>query len=184
MPNLDFYAFGPDHKSVLDYVFTLPCRVFELGSAYDSELAEFSCTADIESHFNINWETTILPCMLLQIYPANAGGRIIIERLELDSTKCDGATFQYSCGGWGMIQLYLFGLVHGELRESQARHNSEKRALKWESTGSKLGAVADWDFKVVNSISRKLNRFIKINSVASYGSLPIMDSASDFFDLS
>ena len=90
---------------------------------------------------------------------------------------------RFKCSGWGMIQLYLYGLVHGELRESHTNHNSERRAQKWGSTYPELGDARDWDFRLVNSTSRKVNQFIKANSIANCGSRPIMKSASQFFDL-
>ena len=184
MPNCDFYAFGTDHKSVLEYVFSLQCRVFELSSSFDTELVEFKSTYEIEQHFTIeDWSTVDYPAMLFQLYPENSLGKIHIKRVELDPTKCDGATFRFKCSGWGMIQLYLYGLVHGELRESHTNHNSERRAQKWGSTYPELGDARDWDFRLVNSTSRKVNQFIKANSIANCGSRPIMKSASQFFDL-
>jgi hypothetical protein len=185
MPNCDYYAIGSDHELVLDFVFSLPCRVYELSSPFDKELVEFRDIPAIVARNNIDdWSSPNFNSVLLQLHPTQAGGKIHIERVELDSAKCDGAKFRYNSGGWGMIQLYLSGVYDGELRDSHTNHNSEKRALKWQSTCPELGPVADWDFGVVTSVSRKINRFIKNNSVAKYGARPIMEQASQYFDMS
>ncbi|WP_410790024.1 hypothetical protein [Kribbella sp. C-35] len=45
MPNLDFYAVDEDHTAVLDAVFRLDFRVFEMYSDEGTELREFEADA-------------------------------------------------------------------------------------------------------------------------------------------
>ena len=184
MPNCDFFAYGHDYKDVLDRVFSLDCRVFELSSAFDCELVEFRDTHHIRDHFELgDWSAAQFASILLQIYPKQAGGKINIKRIELNSSACDGATFRFSCNGWGMIQLYLSGIVEDDLRACHTNHNSGKRARKYESTAPELGKAADWDFGAVSSVSRRINSWIRSNAVGKYGSQPILENAASFFDL-
>jgi hypothetical protein len=62
--------------------------------------------------------------------------------------------------GWGLIQLQFAGVRKGKLDASWMNHNSESRALAWESTIPQLGPAASWDFKEVARISRRLNRHV------------------------
>jgi hypothetical protein len=184
VPNCDFFACGDDHRIVLEHIFdNLPCRTFELSSRFDSELAEFTSVADVERHFGIeNWSLNEHASLLLTIYPANAGGNLNLRRIALDSTKCDGATFRYSCDGWGLIQLYLESPRQGDLRNSHTNHNSEKRAGKWSHAYPEMGDPADWDWAAVNSYSRKLNRFIRKCGVDKIDSRVVLPCASEFMD--
>ena len=184
MPNCDFFACGDDHRVILEHIFdNLPCRIFELSSRFDSELAEFASLADIERHFGIdNWSRNEHRSLLLTIYAADANGSLNFRRIALDSTKCDGATFRYSCDGWGLIQLYLESPRKGGLRNSHTNHNSEKRAGNWSPTYPEMGDPADWNWAAVNSFSRKLNRFIRKCGVHKIGSRVVLPCASEFME--
>ena len=184
MPNCDFFACGDDHRVILQHIFdNLPCRMFELSSRFDTELAEFSSLEDIENHFEIeDWSANEHSTLLLTLYAANAGGALRFSRTILDSSQCDGATFQYSCDGWGLIQLYLESPQHGSLRNSHTNHNSEKRARDWASTYPELGDPAEWDWAAVASFSRKLNRFIRKCGVSKFGSRAVLPDAFEFME--
>lgn len=184
MPNCDFFACGDDHRVILEHIFDhLPCRIFELSSRFDSELAEFSSLSDVERHFDINdWASTERPSLLLTIYAADANGPLSFRRIALDSTECDGAKFRYSCDGWGLIQLYLESPRQGNLRNSHTHHNSEKRAGNWSPTYPEMGDAADWNWAAVNSFSRKLNRFIRKSGVHKIGSRVVLPCAFEFME--
>lgn len=57
----------------------------------------------------------------------------------------------------GLIQLYLGGMDKEKLYSSHIGHNSEKRASAWEATAPTLGHVHQWDWKAINSTSRRLH---------------------------
>ena len=182
MPNCDFFAFGDDHRVILAHIFdALPCRIFELSSRFDSELAEFTCVADFEHHFDISdWSIGRHPTLHLQILAADAGGTFNARRITLDSAKCDGATFRYSCDGWGLIQLYLESPHQNDLRASHTNHISATRAGNWSSTYPEMGNPSDWNWDVVNSFSRKLNRFIRKCGTYKQGSRAILPCAAEY----
>jgi hypothetical protein len=104
MPNCDFFAAGPDHRAVLEFVLSQKnSRIYELGSEFDEDLCEFRTLADFEDRYSISdwnhWDSR--PPMLLQLYPNDADGKFVRRRISLDSKRCKGATFRYAAEGWG-----------------------------------------------------------------------------------
>ena len=84
------------------------------------------------------------------------------KKTKLVPEKCNGAKIRYSVEGWGLIQFQLW------LKESglfcDINSNSEKRALKWESTSPELLSPNLWNWKEVQSQCRRLNRVLKQNA--------------------
>ena len=186
MPNCDFFAFGDDHRVILKQVFeVMPCRIFELSSRRRAGLAEFKCIADFERHFSItNWSLGQHSTLHLQIYADGAGGLLnlplLAPRMEAHNLETDHPTCCHKPEGWGLIQLYLESPHHDYLRESHTNHNSEKRANTWSPHYPSLGDPDDWNWNVVNSFSRKLNRFIRKCAVDKKGSRAILPCAADY----
>jgi hypothetical protein len=185
MPNCDFLAAGPDHRAVLEFVLgQADCRVYELYSEFDQPLFEFRTLADFEKHYSIlDWNALhSRQSMLLQLYPPNASGKFVKHRIALDSRRCKGATFRYESSGWGLIQLYLQSPIKRTgkqwLEASHTNHNSERRARAWESTYPELGPVSAWNWPVVTSFSRRLNRYIHKLAVAKIGSYAVLPFAA------
>lgn len=177
MPNCTFYAYGDDHRVVIDYVLSLPCDLYDMSPPPNTPIAPFKSISEIEHRFNIkDWSLGSHPNLVFQIYSHDAGGKIVEKKLVAE----DGATFSCKGEGWGLIQLYLGGIFREKLRESHTNHNTQKRATKWEQNYPELGDVNDWDFSAVTSLSRKLNRFIRKVAVRKTGSRVVMDSASRF----
>lgn len=182
MPNCDFWAFGDDHRVILDYIFAAgECRVFESYSVPDQELVEFRSLIDFQDRFRIeSWDDGPSETMLLQLYPNGACGKFMINRFALDPRKCNGATFRYRCEGWGLVQLYLEAPYRNVLRESHTNHNSDKRAAAWEATYPEFGPASDWNWQVLTSFSRHLNRFIHKVAVDKIGSRVVLPNAKRF----
>lgn len=185
MPNCDFFACGDDHRVILEYLFdSLSCRVFELYSAFDSELAEFTTLNELKRHYDIqDWTTHKHGSLHLQIYADNALGPVNFRRIDLNPAKCDGATFRYSTEGWGLIQLYLESPRGDSLANSHTNHNSEARANKWASVDDRLDSPDSWDWKSVTSFSQKLNRFIRKQAIAKKHTRVVLPSALDYVEL-
>jgi len=181
MPNCDFYAVGTDHRSVLEFVLSQgDCDIYESYSRPDRTLRQFHSLKDFEEHFAItNWNVGTSESMLLQLNPHGAKGRFIIQKIELDSKRCQGATFRYAAAGWGLIQLYLEPCRKARLHDSHTNHNSPKRAAAWAPTYNELGDPAEWDWRCVASSSRKLNRFIRSMAVTKIYSRVILPSAAE-----
>ncbi|MEM7061977.1 MAG: hypothetical protein AAF572_02290 [Cyanobacteria bacterium P01_B01_bin.77] len=180
MPNCDFFAYGDDHRLLLDHIFkTMPCRIFELVSKFDTELAEFRSLADVEHRYQINdWCHGQHQTLHLQIYADGASGKVNFRRDGLE--KCEDAAYRYSCHGWGLIQLYLESPRNGILRNSHTNHNSETRARNWATTYPEMDDPGAWNWTVVNSFSRKLNRFIRKSGVENRGARAVLPHASSF----
>jgi hypothetical protein len=180
MPNCDFYAAGPDHQAILAFVVGQgDCRVFETASRPNQALREFRALADFEEYYAItDWSRATYGNLLLQLYPVKAGGKFVKERIDFKPKRSAEASFRYDAAGWGLIQLYLESPRDGRLCASHTNHNSEKRALAWESTYPRLGRVAEWNWAEVASASRRLNRFIHKMAVGKVGSRSVLAHAA------
>ncbi|MFG6105292.1 hypothetical protein U2F10_23760 [Leptothoe sp. EHU-05/26/07-4] len=183
MPNCDFFAYGNDHRLILDHLFeTMPCRIFELASEFETEITEFRSLSDVERRYQINdWSQGQHPTLHLQIYAEGAGGYVHFRRDDVNPQKCKGATYRHSCHGWGLIQLYLESPRNGSLRHSHMNHNSETRAHNWATTYPELGDPTGWNWAVVNAFSRKLNRVIRKSGVEKRSSRMVLPQAASFF---
>ncbi|ODB99862.1 hypothetical protein A3197_05555 [Candidatus Thiodiazotropha endoloripes] len=178
MPNCDFYAVGGDLQKVLEFVFEeLGCRVFELSSKPDTELREFRSAEEVMTLGGFGECIGNAHSVYLQLWAQSASGEVEIRKISLNPKACNGATFRYQIQGWGLIQLYLGGISKAGIIHSHTNHNSEKRAEKWASTYDELGAVSSWDWKVVNQVSSKLNRYIRKISVLKLNSRPVLPEA-------
>jgi hypothetical protein len=162
MPNCDFYAAGPDHRSLLEFVLSLDdCDVYELHSAVDREIVRFRTLEDVGVRYDVSsWDVGTGECIRLQIHPHAAGGRVMFDRVALSPTHT-GGTFRYSTMGWGLVQLYLEAPRDGRLRASHTNHNSGRRAVAHAPSHPGLGSVAEWNWAAVSRWSRRLNRFIQ-----------------------
>lgn len=181
MPNCDFYAVGDDHRQVLEFLLERgDCDIFELASEFDSPLMQFRCLADFEQRFGIrDWnDAERSESILLQLLPHDCGGSVHIRRIALRPESCGGATFRYDAEGWGLVQLYLESPRSGRLRNSHTNHNSEARAEAWAPIYPNLDSPSKWDWKRVESFSRRLNRFIRGLAVDKDGSRPILSKAA------
>ncbi len=180
LPNYDFYAYGSDHEVLLEYLLdAMPCRIFELASRPGRNVMEFRSLGDFEERFNISdWNDDFHTPLILQILPIDAGGKVEFERVAHDADQFGERTFHYRTTGLGLIQLYLSGVVHGELRESHTSHNSETHAR---NVATRTDDAANWNWDAINSFSRKLNRYIRRLCVRQQpGSLPVLLCANDF----
>jgi hypothetical protein len=153
--NYDFYASKADKLQLLEYLFKeTDLRVFDLSSAPDEKVREYKSTEEIEHRFDL--ENGQQFAGTFQLWSPNFLGQIQFEKVVLNPMYCKGHTFRYTTSGWGLIQLYFGGLDKHGLHASHIGHNSEKRALGWESLTPALGPVQQWDWKAVNATSRKL----------------------------
>lgn len=182
MPLCNFWSIGNDHRTLLSHLLAEgKCRILESYSANEKELIEFHSLEDFQERFGYKcWEDELSEPIFLQLYPHDAAGSLQIRQISLRPEKCGGATFRYCSEGWGLVQLYLTAPRKGELQLSFTKHNSEKRAHLWESTYPDLAPVADWNWKAIESFSRRFNRFIQKCSVEVIGSQRVLPSARDF----
>jgi hypothetical protein len=181
MPTCDFLALASDCEAVLGFVFgSVDFTVYESYSPYSADLATFSSAAEIAARYPLGKCTGTAPSVLLALL-AKGTGQATVTRIALDPAKCDGHTFRYRTDGWGLIQLHLGGIGPKGIVASNTNHNSQARALKWESSRPDLPPVSSWDWPGVQAASRKLNRFIHSLAASSTGSSPILPEAARYF---
>lgn len=180
MPNCNFYAIDNDFEAILDFVFSdMECRVFESYSKYDKELVEFECADEVVEYYKLVEFSRKPNCAAsLMLWPTKASDDVRVNRIELNPKKCQGATHRYRVDGWGLVSLELRGINKAGLQYSHTNHNTEKRAVAWETNyGDVMGSPSNWDWKIVTSTSRKLHSFIKKHSTKKVGSMPVMQCA-------
>ena len=185
MPNCDFYAVGLDHRAILEHlILQADCDLFESSSRADSELKQFHSIADFERHFSItDWRQGAIESISLLLYPRDANGALVKRRINFKPNSSHGATFKFCMEGWGLVQLWLEPIRNGSCSLSNTNHNSKKRAEAWSSTSARLGDPLDWDWKCVESFSRRLNRFIHKMAVCKEGSHPALPMAAQLLKL-
>jgi SMI1 / KNR4 family (SUKH-1) len=174
VPNLDFYAIGADHATVLDVVFGMrTLRVFEEYSAPEEDMREFTAPDEVPAAGVQRF---------LVLYVVGSGPEPVARRIDLrPGNILGGAAFRYRCEGWGLIQLALGSLVDGggELRRSHTNHNTEKRARNWaQAAAPDAGDPGQWDWTGITRASSKLNRLIRGMAVRKIGPWPVLPEAA------
>lgn len=186
MSNCDFYAVRDDLISLLDFIYDeTDCRVYESYSEYGKNLREFKSITELLKAFDLGQCRRQSDQILLQPYSPSAKGKFLVEKMNLNPAKCRGHTIRYSPGGWGLIQLYLGGIFEPEKKivHSHLNHNSEKRALKWASTYPNYDKPEEWDWKSLNTTSRKIVHHItKKLSDKKEGSRSVLTKAAVCLD--
>src|SRR4051794_15095848 len=101
MPTCDFYALAPDSEAILDFVFSNPeWRLLEAYSEPDQELRTFTSLGDVTSVFDLTRQH-----VQLMLHAPEMRGHVAADRINLKPGAAGNATFRYSVGGWGLIQL-------------------------------------------------------------------------------
>lgn len=176
--NYNFYANEDDKEQILQFIFKeTDLRVFDSYSSYEREISEYKTLDEILSKFDLinGGEFAVA----FQLWTPRHKGNIMFRRIELDPKKCNGYTFRYSTDGWGLIRLYFGGMKDNQLHKSQIGHFDEKGALGKENFSELNGKVSDWDWKEVNSSSRKLRYQIQNRlSLKKVGSSGVMAGAA------
>jgi hypothetical protein len=179
VPNCDFYAVGTDLTLVLDFVFEESgCRVFESYSTYGQELHEFRSSAEVGARNQLGVCAGTGSSVSLELLAENSG-KMILRRVTLDPSSCEGHTFRYRASGWGLIQLQLGGSSPKGILHSHTNHNTLKRAMSWEPTYREvLGSALEWDWPLIERTSRRINSFIRKTAAEKLGSRPVLPEAA------
>lgn len=91
----------------------------------------------------------------LAVHCADTLGHVRITTIELNPSKCQGATWREKPEGWGLINIQL------SFHESATvtcciSANSPKRAAAWMQTLPHLGDPALWNWSLVEKHARRL----------------------------
>jgi hypothetical protein len=175
----NFYANKVDKLEILDFIFNeTDLQVYDLSSGYGEDICQYKTIKEISSKFNLEKDefgTTF------QLWTPRHKGKLQFRKIDLEPKRCNGHTFRYATGGWGLIQLYFGGLKNNELKQSHIGHFNEKEALKWEGINNMNGLVSSWDWKEIQTTSRKLKYQIH-DKLASrkIGSFGVLSGAEKF----
>lgn len=136
-------------------------QIYQSYSDYDNKILQFKNMDSLIKHLRDKIESKKVNESLCIHYP-KTNGYLKKEKIKLKPRYCQGHTFRYAIGGWGAINLHInFKQVDLKGIECMISCNTQKRAEKWFDTYKKLKNPKRWDWKEVDSISRKLRRFIK-----------------------
>lgn len=95
------------------------------------------------------------------IYNIKHKGKFFISKIKLNPKYCNGRTFRHRIDGWAIIFIHL-DLRDGENNiECCVSVNSEKRAENWKSTSPEFGNPKLWEWKTVESFTRKIINRLK-----------------------
>lgn len=138
-----------------------PPQIYQGYSEYNCDILQFQDLESVLKHLQNQIEMKSFSESLRIHYPA-AKGYLQTEKINIKSRRCTDTTFRYRIGGWGVINLHIdFKEIDKHGIECMMSCNSEKRAMAWFSTCKELKTPKLWDWKEVESISRKLRRFVK-----------------------
>lgn len=97
----------------------------------------------------------------LAIYYLECKGLTRKSKIELNPKYCDGKTFRYRIDGWGLIFMNLNFKNEDKEIECNISVNSKTRAKNWESINPEFGNPELWDWKFVESKTRKIINKLK-----------------------
>ena len=153
------YPINPENlEELIEAIFQDAPNVYEAYSIPDNDLRSFSSKSEVMEYID---EVSISreKLVYLSIHYPRANGFFLKERIDLVPEKCNGATFRFSAGGWGLIHFQLRLKENGMTCDIKA--NSEKRALAWEHTHPEFKSPELWNWKEVQSQCRRLKRILK-----------------------
>ncbi|MBC3539160.1 hypothetical protein ACFSC6_10955 [Rufibacter sediminis] len=153
--NYKFYASQSDFEEIFRFIFNeLGLFVFQSYSEPGQTLKEFRKVEEVIIEIAEN------PKSQFVLWKKEFGFDYTISRLELNPKYCKGHTFRYRTDGWGLIHFQVNEITKMNLEASSLSHNSEKRAMAWESTKPELGKVEKLNWQEINSTSRKIKNYI------------------------
>lgn len=181
MPNCNFYATPNDHAGLLTWLFAEgTCDVYQSYSDVEQPVKQFFSTDEVLNEFERRHPPNGAQtrCVLLQLYVRDAGPPVSFHRIALNPETCNGATFRYRVEGWGLVQLYLESVWHGQLQNSHTNHFSQKAAAAWGPVVREASSEPSiWDFKRITSFSSRFNREIRKRAIGKIGSCPVLPGA-------
>jgi hypothetical protein len=156
VPHLAFYAVAEDIAALVAFALAdVGTVVYEGYSVPDEPLRTFADAGAVLAALGENPHG-----MGLMLFASTMKGAPVKKRFNLKPGAVRGKSWRERISGWGLIQLEFSGVRKGKLVASWMNHNSERRALAWESTYPQLGPAASWDFQEVARISRRVNRHV------------------------
>ncbi|MCD6013413.1 MAG: hypothetical protein K0Q79_3275 [Flavipsychrobacter sp.] len=168
-----FFASKEDKIQLLEFIFNERGMIaYDLSSEDDKEqVCQYRKAEDITSKFDLENGSPIF-----KLWTPRFLGDVTFRKIIFDPKRVKYASFCYSTEGWGLIQLYFVGLNDNEMGYSTISHFNEKSALGWGRTSNDEQGVKKWDWKEVNSTSRKIkyriHNKLSVKVINGYGVMP------------
>lgn len=124
----------------------------------DREPLQFASAKDLAAYIKSEIAQPKGLAYVFVVYP-DMGGQAVRRTTHLDPQHCPGQTLRYSWHGWGLISVQLYVAAHTS--RSRVAANSNKRAAAWASTYPESGSPDRWNWKAVESHTRRLQRLLK-----------------------
>lgn len=133
-------------------------RVLEAYSECDHEPIVFGSQADLVSYIH---DQVIQPQGLAFFFVVYQDmlGNPVRRTIYLDSKDDVVQKVRYTWTGWGLISVQLFGLENSQMSRISA--NTATRASKWALTYPEWEPPSTWNWKAVESHTRRLSRILK-----------------------
>lgn len=177
MPNFGFFASDSDIPLVTEYLLASGGKIFDTKSEINELPVEFLSTAEILEHH----KNSIYHCLSIAVWYPPGKGKVLFTRIDLSNNlKYKIGDFYHCTEGWALIFIHFGGTDQKSriLSASNLSVNSEKRALGWEQTITRLGAVSDWDWRAIEKYSRAFSYHIaKKLAVEKIGAKPVLPGA-------
>jgi hypothetical protein len=132
--------------------------VVEAYSTPDREPLSFASPAELANYVKAQISHPRGLAFVFVVYP-DMGGRPVRKTIHLDPKHCPGRKLRYTWDGWGLISVQLYGSEQYGL--SRVVANSAARANAWASTYPDWNAPDSWNWKAVESHTRRLQRILK-----------------------
>jgi hypothetical protein len=132
--------------------------VVEAYSEPDRKPLGFSTATELATYINTHIAEPRGLAFVFVVYP-DMRGRPIRKTIHLDPKHCPGEKFRYTWDGWGLISIQLYGADRS--RMSRIAANSAARARAWASTYPEWNSPEEWNWKAVESHTRRLQRILK-----------------------
>ena len=133
--------------------------VFTSDSEPGTETHAFASPAELATHFSSCIHSGKTYIAYAVHYP-DTGGFVEDRRVSLNPQKCNGHTFRYSVGGWGVIHVQ-FHISKSSQVTCSVSVNSRARATAWFDTYPELKNPDLWHWPMVEKHARRLLRRLK-----------------------
>ena len=145
--------------AIAEAVFAKPDPfVAEAYSEPDKEPRLFKTASDLANHIKSQIAQPRGSSDVVVVYP-DMGGHPVRRTIHLDPKHCPGQKLRYTWDGFGMISVQLYG--SDQFRMSRICANSSARAKAWAPTYPKWSPPGAWNWKAVESHTRRLQRVLK-----------------------
>jgi hypothetical protein len=174
---MQFYASDEDQLRILRWIFEKnDFSVYPSYGRYDEEMPRFSSPKEVAQFFGIGDSDRVAGTALLSLWSPEMEAEPSVYSRVL--TGVPGNPIRPELKGWGLIHLHFGDLNEKGRNRSDISANSQKRARAWEETyRDEMGSAADWNWREVTRLLRRISHWIARQASSKEGSHPILPGA-------